>query len=268
MKQVLQKLRKQKKAETPSRITNDTVTEHRKRVLAGGRKFKYPLQYSKHKLVINTVIISILAIIAVTVFGWWQLYPQQNTTDFAYRVTSVVPLPVAKVDGAHVRYSDYLMQLRGSRHYLEQREPASLVGDDGVRQLEFLKQQALRDAIADTYARQLARDRGISVSDDELNTALRKQRQSGDGEISERTYNAVIQDFYGWSPDEYARALRAKLLRQKVLFAVDDTAKNHANAARAVLLQTSADAKWADSIAAHKKDIPGAAYGSSVSRQQ
>ena len=30
--------------ETGGRITNETVAEHRERVLAGGRKFKYPLQ--------------------------------------------------------------------------------------------------------------------------------------------------------------------------------------------------------------------------------
>ena len=44
MKKIVQSLRRKKEVEAPQRITNDTVTEHRKRVLAGGRKFKYPLQ--------------------------------------------------------------------------------------------------------------------------------------------------------------------------------------------------------------------------------
>ena len=33
----------------------EKVEERREEVLAKGRKFKYPLQYTKHKLVINTI---------------------------------------------------------------------------------------------------------------------------------------------------------------------------------------------------------------------
>ena len=51
--------RKKKEAEKlPTRITNDTVAEHREKVLAGGRKLKYPLQYTRRKLVRNTILIS------------------------------------------------------------------------------------------------------------------------------------------------------------------------------------------------------------------
>ena len=46
--------------ESASRITNETVAEHREKVLAGGRKFKYPLQYQRHKLIVNTLIIGIM----------------------------------------------------------------------------------------------------------------------------------------------------------------------------------------------------------------
>ena len=52
MKKILNKLRKpsaRKQAVAPARITNDTVAEHRQRVIAGGRKFKYPIQYARHK---------------------------------------------------------------------------------------------------------------------------------------------------------------------------------------------------------------------------
>ena len=56
----MKKLRRKKRsaeAEQPSRITNETVAEHRERILAGGRRFKYPVQYARHRLVINTIII-------------------------------------------------------------------------------------------------------------------------------------------------------------------------------------------------------------------
>lgn len=262
MKKIIQKLRKNEASAPPSRITNDTVSEHRKRVLAGGRKFKYPLQYSRHKLVINTVIISTLALIVVLVFGWWQLYPRQNTGEFAYRVVSLVPLPVANVDGQNVRYGDYLMKLRSAEHYLRQKEKATLSGDDGVRQINYLKRQALKDTIADAYAAQLAQEKHITVSDDELAEFLRTQRQSEDGEISERTYYAVIQDYYDWSASEYTHMMHAKLLRQKVSYEVDDNAQAVAVKVQS-LVKAASDTSWATVVQSNNKALPGVTYGAS-----
>ena len=38
------------------------VDERREEVLARGRKFKYPLQFTKHRVVVNTVLISLVVI--------------------------------------------------------------------------------------------------------------------------------------------------------------------------------------------------------------
>jgi hypothetical protein len=101
MKKLLSRFRK-KDVEASSRITNETVAEHRERILAGGRRFKYPIQYARHRLVINAIIISVVAVIILGVVGWWQLYLAQNTSTFVYKVTRVLPLPVANVDGQPV----------------------------------------------------------------------------------------------------------------------------------------------------------------------
>lgn len=224
MKKLLNKLRK-KDSDAASRITNDTVAEHREKILAGGRRFKYPIQYARHKLVINAIIISVVALLALLGIGYWQLYPAQNTSAFVYNVTKVLPLPVAVVDGQQVPYSDYLMKYLSSVHYLEQKEQISLKSEDGKRQIEYIKQQAMQDAIADAYALKLARGLNITVSDVELEAFLKTQRQSSDGEVSQQTYDAVVLDYYGWSPDEYRYATKAKLLRQKVTYSIDARAQ-------------------------------------------
>ena len=97
------------------RITNETVAEHREKILAGGRRFKYPVQYAKHRLVINTIVISVVALLLVVFVVWWQLYSMQNTSTFFYRITRVIPLPVASVDGQPV-FIDFTA-LRGSHFY-------------------------------------------------------------------------------------------------------------------------------------------------------
>jgi len=122
MKRILRKIRKQPEVPPSSRITSETVAHHRERILAGGRRFKYPVQYARHKLVFNAILISLSALIVVLFVGWWQLYKAQNTSEFMYRITKVVPMPIASIDGQSVLYSDYLLKYRSSVHYLEQKE--------------------------------------------------------------------------------------------------------------------------------------------------
>ncbi len=224
MKKLVSKLRLRKKTPPTSRITSDTIDQHREHVLAGGRRFKYPIQYARHKLVFNAIIISFLAVIIAVAVGWWQLYPQQNTSDFMYHVTKVIPIPVATVDGQPVLYSDYLMKYISSIRYLERKEQLNTKTDDGKRQVEYIKQKSMQYVIANAYAVKMAKQLGLSVSNSELETYLKDLRQTSAGEISEQTNNAVILDYYGWSPAEYHYIIKNELLRQKVSYAMDKPA--------------------------------------------
>ncbi len=217
-------MRKKQPQEPATRITTDTLAEHREKVLAGGRKFKYPVQYQRHRLVINAMLIGLGAVLLLIGIGWYMLYSAQNTSEFMYRVAKVVPVPVATVDGEPVQYSDYLMKYRSAEHYLLEKEQIDGNSEDGKSQLSYVKSQAMDDAVADAYATKLARNLDIEVTNADLEAFLKQQRQSSDGEVSEATYNAVISDYYGWSPSEYREAMRSKLLRQKVAYAVDSNA--------------------------------------------
>lgn len=263
MKKILTKLFKRKE-EPPvaSRITTDTVAEHRERILAGGRKFKYPIQYARHRLVINATLIGLSVLIAAIVVGWWQLYPAQNTSQFIYRITKFIPVPVANIDGQSVLYSDYLMKYLGAVHYLEQKEQLNIKSDDGKEQIKYVKSQSMQDAIADAYAVKLAGEMGLSVTDAELQAFLQLLRQSSDGETSEQTYNAVVSDFYGWSPEENAHMTKNKLLRQKVSYAMDSASLSLAEKLlEAVRLNPSADLKT--TIESISQDGLTATYGDS-----
>lgn len=225
--EAMKKFRRKKKSEapeTPNRITNETVAEHRERILAGGRRFKYPVQYAKHRLVINTIVISLIALIAIILLIWWQLYPQQNTSTFFYRITRAVPLPVATVDGQDVRYSDYLVGFRSQEHYLQAKEGIDLYTKENKSQLDWIKRQALNDAIADSYAAKLAKESGVSVTDAQIDEAIKRQRQSREGVTSQETYDAIVMDHFNWTPEEAREVTAHKLLHQEVAYKIDTTA--------------------------------------------
>lgn len=225
MKKFFSKKRDKAKQEIPSRITNETVAEHRERILAGGRRFKYPMQYARHKLVINTIIVTVVALVLLVLFGWWQLYSVQNTSEFFYRVTRVIPVPVASVADEQVRYSDYLMYYNSSAHYLQQSEQLDLDSKDGQRQVDFIKRKSMDTVIADAYARKLAREMGITVDESRVDKVISDDRNTANGRISQETYDASALNILGWAPDEYRRDAHNKLIRQDVSYAIDDHAR-------------------------------------------
>ncbi len=222
MKKLIGKILKKKEAAPLGRMTSDTMAEHREQVLSGARRFKYPLQYSRHKLVINTILIILAVILLTVLFGWWRLYVAQDTSEFFYRVTRVIPVPVAKVDGKNVAYSDYLMSFRSSVYYSEKKEKLSVKTDDGKKKIEYYKKQSLQGAIANAYAAKLAKNLSISLTEQELDDYIKAQRQTSSGEISQKTFDASTLEFLGLSPSEYRHQISAVLLRNKVAYAVDD----------------------------------------------
>lgn len=246
MKKLLQSRKKRNAQQPAARITNETVAEHRERILAGGRRFKYPVQYARHRLVINTIIISVVAVLAMATFVWWQLYPQQNASTLFYRVTRVLPLPVANIDGQSVRYSDYLVGYRSQAHYLEFKEGVNLGSAENKAQVDFIKRKAMDDAIADAYAAKLAKQHNVTITEAQIDQALERQRQSRDGTASKETYDAIIRDHFDWTPEEAREVTARKLLRQEVAYKIDE----QANRQKTALESLVATEKDFDKIAA------------------
>lgn len=241
MKKLLLRKRNANKKEAPSRITNETVAEHRERILAGGRRFKYPMQYARHRLVFNTILVTIIALIILIAVGWWQLYSVQNTNTFFYRVTRVLPLPVASVDGEMVRYGDYLMYYNSSAHYLQQSEQINLQSEDGRRQLDWIKRKSMDNVVADAFAAKLAKELNIAVDNKRIDQVIDEDRNTANGRISQETYDASALDVLGWSADEYRQDAKSKLIRQDVSYAIDETAEQQQEAAASLLKQPDAD---------------------------
>ena len=243
-------------AQKHERITNETVAQHREKILAGGRKFKYPVQYAQHRLVLNTIFISLLALVVLVGVTWWQLYPAQNTGAFFYRLTQLVPLPVASVDGQPVSYRDYLMQYRSSIFWLESKsgtETFNINSSDGQREAEHFKRQSLNQAIEDAYAQKIANQRHLTVSSKEIDDFIANaiQTSSNQHKLSQQAYATVLSDSLGVSTDEYRLIVQEALLKQKVSFAIDAPAKTKIDAAQASLVKGTS---FEDTVVAYSDD--------------
>lgn len=226
MKRVLRKIVKRDQDDQSSlRITNETVAEHREQVLAGGRRFKYPVQYARHKLVFNAIAISVIVVIIFAMVSWWQLYKVQNSSTFFYRITKVLPIPVASVDGASVSFRDYLMRYRSQEHWLIEKGQIEQGSKNNQRQLDFIKRSVMDGVEADAYAEKIAREKGISVSEKEVDEVIARSLHTANGTISQELYDASTLETLGYERDEYRLLIRQSLLRQKVAYALDTNAK-------------------------------------------
>lgn len=229
---------KRKKGESAAhenvpRITNETVAEHREEVLKSARKYIYPLQHSKHRIVIISTSLVILTVVAFFAYCTLALYKFQTNSTFVYRVTQVIPFPIARTGGNFISYENYLFELRHYTHYYETQLKVNFNNGKDKEQLNQFRKRALDKVVNDAYVKQLAAEHNISVSDQEVNdqiTIVRNQNRLGS---SEKVLEDVIKDYWGWSMTDFKRSLRTTLLAQKVAAKLDTETNQKAEAALA-----------------------------------
>lgn len=218
---------------TPARVTNESIAQHREEVLKGARRFIYPLKASKHRIAIVSSIIIGLVLICFLATSWYLLYKRQETGDFTYRVSQILPWPIARVNGEFVRYEEYLFELRHNVHYLATQENVDFSTEEGQLQLAGLKQQAYENTINATVVRQMAQEYGVSVSQEEVTQQIDLIRSSGGIGDSSQTLEDTLKDFYDWGVNDLRRVIRGQLLKQKLLPVLDTQVRPDAEAALA-----------------------------------
>lgn len=214
--------------EPVSRITNETVAEEREQVIGKARKFIYPLQHSKHRIVTLSIFIAIVAVVGFVTYCTLALYKFKDNSVFLYKVTQVVPFPIARSGSDFVAYENYLFELRRYVHYYETQGKLDFSDPKNKEQLEQFKKQALDKVISDAYMKKLAAKHNISVSDQEINnqiTIVRNQNRLGG---SDKVFEDVLKDFWGWSLDDFKRSLRQELLAQKTIASLDTETQERA----------------------------------------
>ncbi|MEO5627849.1 MAG: peptidylprolyl isomerase [Candidatus Saccharimonadales bacterium] len=220
---------------TDPRITNDTVAAHREEVLSSARKYIYPLQHSKHRVVVVTTSIIIAAFVIFMSYSVLALYRLDSTSAFLYRVTQVVPFPIAKAGPGFVSYENYLFELRHYMYFYENQQKLDFNSEAGKQQLVDYKKRALEKVVNDAYIKELASNNNVKVSNQEVTdaiTILRRQNRLGG---SEQAYEDALSQNFGWSTDDFRRVIRQQLLEQKVVSALDQDTHKRAEAALAEL---------------------------------
>lgn len=245
MRQKIKKLIKRKRvdsseyieqaAESAPRITNETVAEHREQVLSSARKYILPLQHSRKQVVTITTTLAVVGVVSFFTYCALALYKFHSDSLFIYRVTQVIPFPVAKAGSNFVAYENYLFELRRYEHYYKTQQDTDLKSQQNKGQLVAFQKKALDKVITDAYVKQLAAKNNISVSNQELNAAVDLVRSQNRLGGSDKVFSDVLKEYWGWSEDDFRRSLKAELLSQKVVSTLDTDSYQRAHTALAAL---------------------------------
>lgn len=246
--------RREEKAKKQN-ITQQNIEESREEILAKGKKFKYPFQYAKHRLIINAIAIGLVAIIVFVVVGWVQLYKTLNTSEVMYRFTRTIPLSVANVDGVNVRFSDYLLLYRSSIRSLERQQgELGNTGEAEKERRQFMR-QALTDAEDYSYAMAKLKEVDKEVTNEEIDEVIKEHKTIDGEQRSDEAFEGIVKDNFGLSIKEYRRLITLSLARKKVSIELDKDAKELADQIEEVLATNGGDMKKAAAEFAENKAI-------------
>jgi len=210
-------------------ITNETISKHREDILGTARKFIYPLQHSKHRFVRLSVAIFSVVVLGFFVYCGVELYVMQSTDVFIYRVTEVIPFPVAKEGGRWISYYSYLFELRRNMHYYITQQQANFSTKDGKNQLNSLKKQSMQRVIQDAYISDLANKNNVSVNSLDIDKSINLVKQQNKLGSSDQVLNNVLSEYWGWNQRDFRTELGLELLSQKVVAKLDVDAYSKAN---------------------------------------
>jgi parvulin-like peptidyl-prolyl isomerase len=220
-------------------ITNETIAVHREEVLKGARKYIYPLQHSKHRIIVVTSTLLVISVVSLLAYCGIGLYKFHQHNTFLYRATQILPLPVARVSGGFVDYENYLFELRHYIHYYEHQQQRDFKGEDKP-QLERFQNQALQDVIDQAYIKKLAKQNKVSVSDKEVNDLIAEVRNQNRLGNNNKVFADVLRDYWGWSISDFKRSLKQQILADKVVAKLDTETTQKAKDALAQV-KTGAD---------------------------
>jgi parvulin-like peptidyl-prolyl isomerase len=215
--------------ESLPRITNETLAAHREELLSSARKYIYPLEHTKHRVITVSAWLFALAVVVFISYTGLALYKFQSRSSFLYYVTQVIPFPVAKAGPSFVAYENYLFELRHYTHYYQSQQQIDFNSSAGKLQLTAFKKQALQQVIDNAYIKQLASKNRVSVTSQELNDAVQLVRNQNRLGSSDQEFSDVLKEFWGWSIDDFKRELKSQLLAQKVVSVLDSTTNARAN---------------------------------------
>lgn len=155
------------------------------------------------------LVLSLYIVFGIT--GAVFVYPKKSESRFTESLSILYPYPAAKVNGSMVWGHKFLQRLRFLNTFNSQLEANASVKPPTE---DELRSQILEGLIEDKILLYEAKNRGINVTNDEVEAAYDLQKSKTEN------FEQKIDKLYGMSPSEFKEVIAERLLKEKIKAAV------------------------------------------------
>lgn len=151
-------------------------------------------------ILISTILISSIFIVMTFYFI------NKSNSDISKKVKNKIGISVASVDGNKISFSDLELRTSASRNFFEKQnfEKVGVRIDfsttEGKKRLKVLERRVLNNLIEGKAIENIAHDKGISVSNKEVDMALKRVVDESDPEFVKKRI-----ELYNFTEEEFAK---------------------------------------------------------------
>lgn len=164
-------------------------------------------------LTVIIVIVVLLALLGGTAALGWGVYVKRSDSSVVRGITNVLPVPAARLGSRVVLYRDFLHSRDTLKKFLS--SPAAQQEGLNVPFDAQLEQNALEKLLVQQALEELAEQKKIAVSDDELRQYYSEVLSATSSTTQDPSQ--YLLDNFGWDEEDFRQnVLRPALLEQKL----------------------------------------------------
>lgn len=139
--------------------------------------------------------------------GYYNIYQKKSESAFSETVSLLYPMPAVRVNQSYVWSHHFLQRLRFLTTFQSQasKDVASAIPNDTQ-----LREKIVAGLVEDKVIFLEAQNRGISVTQEELDKSYEQQQKST------TDFEKRIRELYGMKPSEFKQVLAERILKEKV----------------------------------------------------
>lgn len=156
-----------------------------------------------------------LVLVVLVLVSYMLVYRSSGTSAYEDWVIKTFNLPVAKVNGKKLLLEDYNKNVTASEYFFDKQDAASL----GLAQEltgEEIREQELESMINRALLEEVARDRGVEVTDEDVDTYFNDvvipQAAGGLEEVE-----TTLSELYNWTVDDFKQAVLRDVVLQSAI---------------------------------------------------
>jgi hypothetical protein len=192
---------------------------------------------SSSKRLVRVLVVSVsvfLVLACVGVFFAWQIFVKRSDAGYIRSVTSVLPIPAARVGSRVVLYREFLSSRETLKTFLA--SPAAKEQGMSVPFDANLERNALEKLLVQRVLEGIAEERHVAVNEEELRQYF-SEVLSATSSTTPDVGSYLLQNF-GWSEDDFRQnVLKPALLEQKISAALAEEANDDPDALNRMVAQ-------------------------------